>query len=286
MISQDEVYKKKIEENVRFIMKVVKYAVLFILILFFLFGSFGKIDAGERGIKTRFGKVITTLDPGLYFKIPFIEKVTKINIQTYSLADSLASASFDLQDVNIAVVVNYHLDTSGASILDVYTQYGSAESYYSKVINPLITSTVKAAVSQYTAAEQIQKRAELTNKVLAALQESFKDKNVVLEKVDITNITFSSAFTKAIEEKVTAVQNAETQKNKLEQIRYESQQKILAAEAEAKSIQLKSQAASNEKYVSLKRLEVQEKAIEKWNGAGCTSYCGLESSTGLLINSR
>ena len=49
------------------------------LILFFC--SFKTIKSGEIGLKTRFGKITeTSLKEGINFKIPFIEKITKINI--------------------------------------------------------------------------------------------------------------------------------------------------------------------------------------------------------------
>ena len=46
----------------------------------------------------------------------------------------------------------------------------------------------------------------------------------------------------------------------------EAEQKVATAKAEAESIRLQSEAASNEKYVSLKRLEVELEWAKKWNG--------------------
>ena len=50
--------------------------------------------------------------------------------------------------------------------------------------------------------------------------------------VSLTDFQFSSAFSTAIEAKVTAEQQALEAKNKLEQIRHEAQQQIIQAEAE------------------------------------------------------
>ncbi len=41
---------------------------------------------------------------------------------------------------------------------------------------------------------------------------------------------------------------------------------IEKAKAEAESIRLQSSAANNDKYVELKRLEVQQEFAKKWNG--------------------
>lgn len=247
-----------------FVVKIVKRVVIGIVVFVTLWGTFGVIDAGERGVKTRLGAVVGSIEPGPFFKIPFIEKVTKLDVRTQSLtADKsapLSSASNDLQDTKLSVVVNYHIDPS--TVVTIYQQYGSAQVYYTNIVEPLIVGTVKATASQYTASDQIQKRLEMSARALSALQEAFQGKNVIIEKADITDISFSDAFTQSIEAKVTAVQNAETAKNKLEQIKFEAQQTIETAKAQAEAIRIQASAINSQggaDYVALQ-------AIAKWNG--------------------
>ena len=52
------------------------------LLIILFFGSFGTINAGERGVKTRLGAVVGVIEPGFYFKIPFIEKVSRMEVKT------------------------------------------------------------------------------------------------------------------------------------------------------------------------------------------------------------
>lgn len=264
--------------------KIVTHAIIGLVVLIFIFGSFGTVSAGERGVKVRLGSIQGMVEPGLYFKLPIIEKVIKMDVRTQSLtaskAEPLSAASNDLQDTRLAVVVNYHVKPE--SVVDIYRQYGSADTYYHNVVEPLIVATVKATASQYTAAEQIQKRLEMSARALTALNTAFEGKNVAIEKADITDVSFSDSFTQAIEAKVTAVQQAEAAKNKLEQVKFEAQQTIEKAKAEAEAIQIQAQAINSQggrDYVELQR-------INKWKGDGCTSYCGLEASTGLLISPK
>jgi len=244
--------------------KMAVHAVIALIVLILLFNTFGTVNAGERGVKTRLGAVVGIVPQGFYTKIPFIEHVVKMDVRTQTFRSTaeapLMAASNDLQDVRLAVVVNYHIDP--ATVADIFAQYGSADKYYDQVVAPLVISTVKAVASNYTAADQIQKRSEMTSVAQSELLKAFEGKNVFIEKLDITNIAFSDAFTQAIEAKVTAVQNAEAQKNKLEQIKYEAEQKVVAATAEAESQRIQSQslaAQGGEDYVNLK-------AIEKWDG--------------------
>ncbi len=244
--------------------KIALHTILLLVASIVLFGSFGVVGAQERGVKVRLGVVHGAVNPGLYFKLPLIEKVVKMDVKTQSLEATketpLSAASNDLQDTKLAVVINYHIDP--ATVENIYVQYGDADTYYSKVVEPLIIATVKATASQYTAAEQIQKRLDMQAKALFALESAFEGKNVVIEKADITDVSFSPEFTHAIEAKVTAVQQAEAAKNKLEQVKYEAQQQIETAKATAESQRIQAQslaAQGGSDYIQLK-------AIEKWNG--------------------
>lgn len=255
--------------------KIIASFVLVVIGITVVFGSFGTIGAGERGVKTRLGAVVGAIEPGLYFKLPLIEKVRTMDVRTQSLVASkeapMSAASNDLQDTKLAVVVNYHINPT--TVTEIYQQYGSADTYYANVVEPLIVGTVKATASQYTAAEQIQKRLDMSTKALEALQTAFEGKNVIIEKADITDVAFSDSFTQAIEAKVTAVQNAEAAKNKLQQVQYEADQRIAQARGEAEAIKIQAQAINSQGGADY----VQLQAIKQWKGDVPTYVMGANS---------
>lgn len=232
--------------------------------LIVIFGSFGTVDAGERGVHTRFNKVVGMKESGLYFKLPIVDSVKKFNIKTqvvsYEREEPLEAASKDLQAISIATVVNYHLDPSSVGL--IYTQYGKEDIFETNVIRPTVRDTVKAVASQYTTEELVTKRPEFTEAVRVKLNERLADNFVVVEQVNITNFAFSPSFQAAIDAKSTAEQNALAAKNKLAQSEYEAAQRVAQAKGEAEAIKIQSQAINSqggEDYVNLK-------AIEKWNG--------------------
>lgn len=252
------------EEEIKVVSRVVKWGLVAFVAVVLLVGSMGIVDAGERGVRTRLGNVVGIVEPGLYFKIPFFEKVHKMSVRTqtviYERENPLASASSDLQDVSIASVTNYHVEPN--KVGDIYIQYKTLEAFEESVIRPAVRDTVKAIASQYTAADLVTKRPEFAAKVAFTLNERLSDTYVIVEQSNITDLQFSESFSRAIEAKVTAVQEAEAAKNKLEQIKYEAQQTIETAKAtaEAQRIQAQSLAAQGgEDFVALK-------AIERWNG--------------------
>lgn len=255
--------------------KIISHILLVVVFLVFIFGSFGTVDAGDRGVKVRLGNVVGTVEPGLYFKFPFIDQIHSIDVRTqgviYERENPLTAASSDLQDVSVAVVTNYHVDPN--KVVELYKQYRTLQNHEEIVIRPIVRDTVKAISAQYEAGQLVTKRQEFAEKVAQKLNERLNGAFIVVEQSNITDIKFSPEFTKAIESKVTAVQNAEAAKNKLEQIKYEGQQTIVSAQAQAEAIKIQAQAINSQggaDYVALQK-------IKTWDGHSCVSYCGLDA---------
>lgn len=244
--------------------KMIAHAVIGLLLIITFFSGFGIIDEGERGIRVRLGNVVAVEEPGLYFKIPFLEAMPVISVRTqsviYERENPLTSASSDLQDVSIASVTNYHLDPS--KVADVYRQYKTLAAFEESVIRPRVRDTVKTEASAFTAGELITKRSEFADNVARTLGSRLADSPVIVEQSNITDIQFSASFSAAIEEKVTAVQQAEAAKNQLERVKYEAEQRVVQAEAEAEAIRIQAEAVTSQGGKDY----VQLKAIEKWNG--------------------
>lgn len=244
--------------------KVVAKAVLGAIVLILFLSSWGIIDEGERGVRVRAGNVVGTVDPGIYFKIPLFEVVRKISVRTHSVIyereNPLTAASSDLQDVDVATVTNYHVDPS--KVEQVYTQYRTLEAFEESVIRPRVRDTVKAVSSQYTAGELVTKRPEFAEKVASTLNQRLQDTYIIVEQTNVTDIQFSESFSAAIEEKVTAVQQAEAAKNQLEKVKFEAEQRVVQAEAEAEAIRIQAQAVTQQGGKDY----VQLQAIEKWDG--------------------
>jgi regulator of protease activity HflC (stomatin/prohibitin superfamily) len=99
------------------------------------------------------------------------------------------------------------------------------------VIKPNIEETLKATTALYRAEELITKRAEVKSTFDEILAERLSVFNIDVVSVSLTDFQFSPSFSAAIEEKVTAEQEALKAKNVLERIRYEAQQQIIQAEA-------------------------------------------------------
>ena len=180
----------------------------------------------------------------------------------------------------IGVVVNYHINP--LKVESIFAQYSSVNNYQTNVIEPVIREVVKSTSAKYTAEELVTKRAEFSDRVNTLLTEQFTSKDAILERFSVTNFEFSKAFSQAIEAKVTATQNAEAAKNKLEQIKFEAQQTIEKAKAEAEAIRIQAQAINSQGGADFVAL----KAVEKWNGQLPIQMIPGQSVPFINVNSR
>jgi len=222
-----------------------------------LFSGFGTVGAGERGVRLRFSAVTgDVLDEGLYFQIPFVERVVTMSVQIEKDEASADAASKDLQSVSTRVAVNYHLDPSRVD--SVYQEF--RDEYQTRIIEPSIQEAVKSAIALYTAEELITKRTDVREAIKMNVKEKIEPNGIILDELNIVDFAFSNSFNIAIEKKVTAEQEAFAAQNKLEQVKFEAQQQIEDAKGKAEAIRIEAEALKKSPAV------LELRALEKWNG--------------------
>lgn len=214
--------KKKPEATRDKVGGMVGITVGIILILVgIILGSFTTIPAGHRGVVVRFSAVTgTVLEEGLQTKLPFIDSVVKMSIQTQKYEADAASASRDLQDVSTTIALNYKLDPGQAA--EVYRTLGNE--YIDRIAAPAIQETIKQVTARYAAEDLILRRDEVKNDITTTLSARLLERGIITEAVSITEFQFSTTFTAAIEAKVGAEQAVFEARNKLERVKVEAQQ--------------------------------------------------------------
>ena len=254
----------------KLIRRLVLFIILGILALIVLFSTFDIVPAGFRGVRLTMGAVEeTVLSEGLNFKIPFVQDIIHVDarVKKYTVQGG-TSASKDMQSITTNVVLNYRVD--GASVDELYKNLSL--NYEDTIIAPAISECIKSITSQYTAEETITRRSEISAQIKALLQERLQDKYIFIDSLNITDLTFSEAFDKAIEEKQVAEQNALKAKYDLERIKTEAEQAVIKAKGEAEAMEIKNSAITDE--------IIELEFLEKWDGKMPTYYGGDE---GLLL---
>jgi len=217
----------------------------------------GTIGAGERGVQLRFGAVTgKVFDEGLYFRIPFIESVHKMDVRIQKDEVVASAASKDLQIVTSKIALNYHLDPNAVD--KIWQEVG--KDYNSRIIAPSIQEAVKAESAKFTAEELIIKREEVKEQIKANLTIRLRERSIIVDEFNIIEFEFSQAFNEAIEAKVTAEQLKLKADRDLDRIVIEAEQKVADAKGKAEALRIEAVALRQNPQV------VELRWIEKWDG--------------------
>ena len=252
--------------NEKRVVKIVVWIFILIALITVAFASFENIQEGERGVVTRFDKLVRIEEPGIVVVPPFVYDIIPMSVRIVKLEAHSEASSKDLQDVTTDLAVQYQVIDTVENITRIFKVYKS--DIDKTVVEPAIQEATKSATAKYSAEELITKRPEVKKDIIETLAKRLELEGLRLSNVDIVNFRFSPAFNQAIEQKVKAEQDALTAKNKLEQVKYEAEQKVAKAEAEAKRIELEalSLRANGEDIIAKIIAEAQLEAARRWNG--------------------
>ena len=242
--------------------KVLIISIIVIALITFI-SSITTIPTGYVGVKTRFGQVQeTVINEGLNFKLPFIEKIIRIDCKTQKCEYIMESSSKDLQKIsNIKIAVNYNVNKEKAN--ELYKNIGTK--FDTIIVEPAIFESVKQGMSQYTAEELITRRSEVSSVITTLLKDKLETRGITITALNIIDLNFSAEFDAAIERKQITEQQTQQAKYELEKALVENEKKIANAQAEAEVMKLQN-AQITEQTLKLKELEIKEQLIEKWNG--------------------
>lgn len=224
---------------------------------------------------TRFGGVTgRVLDPGLNFKIPFIERTKTIVTQksiyetTTDTKQKGSQANYkdypvdtntsDGQRVDVFYTIRFSADPSKASWL--VSELGGMDQAVEKIVKAESRIWVRTIPREYKANDLYTGSGvvEVQNKIYEVLYPKFSDNGLILDSVGIREIQFSEEYITAVERKQIEEVNIETESNRALQAEKRKEATILDAEAQAESQRLQRESISD---------QVLEKIwIEKWNG--------------------
>jgi prohibitin 1 len=129
--------------------------------------------------------------------------------------------------------------------------------YDERVLPSIGNEVLKAIVAQFDAAELITQREAVSNRIRTDLLRRAQEFNIALEDVSITHMTFGREFTRAVEQKQIAQQDAERARFIVEKAEQERQANVIRAEGEAESADIISRAVAKagDGLIQIRRIE-------------------------------
>ncbi len=240
------------------IKRYVTVAITGAVVAFLLLNSVYNVSEQQQAVVTQFGRVIDIKTAGMYFKIPFIQEVDKVDTTTHGIPIGSTTSTGTESDGEHDAEAYYNeseslMITSDFNFvnIDFYLEYrvSSPEKYLYEAENPelilrnLAQAAIRQTVVNYSVDEVMttgkgQIQAEVRDKLVASL-------NDVQIGIEVVNLTIqdveppTDAVIAAFKDVENAKQGADTAINGAKQ--YQSEQ-LPAADAEADKIMQEAEA--------------------------------------------
>lgn len=188
--------------------------------------------------------------------------------------ESFTASSSEGKAMTIDLTFTYQYQTE--NVTNIFTKFKgqSGKEVRDSFIKPNIVSWTKEVIARYKVSDVLgEERANINLALTEYLAEKFENYGITISNVSLINIDVDEETRQAINAKITAQQNAETQainnQTNIEKAEAEAKVKLTQAQAEAdaKKIQAEAEAEANELLQkSLTDKILRQEYIDKWNG--------------------
>lgn len=247
--------EKAKRDQIKKIINIAKIVFIAIVCLNVVFRGFYTVSEQEQAVVTQFGKVVQRNSAGLYFKIPFIQKVHKVDTTVKGMTigynydgsnDEENGESYGNESESLMITSDFNFIN-----IDFYLEYRVSDpikylynsSSPSKILRNMAQAAIRTTVSGYTVDSVMttgknQVQADIKEKLIKELT----DNNIGLEVINLS----IQDVTPPTSEIVTAFKSVETAKQEMETAKtnaekYKNEQ-LPSAEADADSIKQQAEA--------------------------------------------
>ncbi|MCJ7588769.1 MAG: SPFH domain-containing protein, partial [Candidatus Aminicenantes bacterium] len=193
----------------------------------------------------------------LHTIVPFVDTIVRYPTikKTYEAADDpgtsradypdiiISALTSDGQQIKVGITARFMIQPGKAAW--ILQNLGTEQEYVEKVVKTEIRGSGRRVPTKFAAYDLYTKKSYEAQQVLYdEISPKFDKNGLILDELVLRNITFTPEYAKTLEEKQIALENITTEKNKLEQEKIRKEQKIVAAEADARSIDIRQAALS------------------------------------------
>jgi membrane protease subunit HflC len=220
--------------------------IVFSLVLGFF--SAYTVNEGENALVLRLGKIVTVsgenkplvLQPGIHFRIPFVDHVRIFDTRVQELATSPSQPLTVVTKEQTYLVVEYFAKWRISDLPRFYTSTGGSVSWAETLLEQRLNDIVRAEFGKYTSAQAIaSNRAAMVTAIKEEANHIGKDQGIYVIDVRIQQITLpkdvmDSVFKRmAMERKQFAEAKRAEGMEKSEEIKALADQKVTVIQAQA-----------------------------------------------------
>ena len=233
------------QNDAKTVLRVVKIVVTVLVILILGFNCYYTIGEQEQAVVTTFGKAEAVSTPGLHFKVPFIQKVTKVDTTIKGLSIGYdVNTNMSIEDESLMITSDYNFVN-----VDFFLEYKVSDPikalYASEnpvlILKNMAQGCIRSVIGSYDVDSVITTgKSEIQSKIREVLMAQLEEKDMGIQLVNLSIQDAEPPTTEVIEAfkaVETAKQGKETAINNAK--KYRSEQ---LPQAEAQVDQVKKQA--------------------------------------------
>jgi regulator of protease activity HflC (stomatin/prohibitin superfamily) len=222
-----------------------------VLVIFAILNSYTIVQAGSVAVVKRLGEVVSVFEPGLNWKIPFIDETIVYRTQdiVYETSDNpdnssadytdfeVDTATSDGQQISARYTVRFRIKPQEAA--NIVNNLGTEQEVVEKIVKQNSRVWVRTLLRNFSANQLYSGDIQgAQNEIASQLSSDFETEGLELVFFGLRQIGFTEAYKNAVELKQIEAENIITKQNLAEQAKFVKQRTITEAEAEAEKQRL------------------------------------------------
>jgi len=265
--------------------KLLRIALVLVVVVFLLPSMFTYVEPGHVGIlihRAGGGVDETPLGPGLHFRNPLLSAIEEypVYMQTLVLTrepnegspnnDEINVNSKEGQPLSLDVAMSFEIDPN--KVPDLYQTFRTD---IASIQHGYVKQTIRQALQEVIGDEAIAdimgpKKAETVSRAQGLLQQRLAPYGIMVKQFTLNEFRAPQSVIEAINTKNVMQQQALTAQNELQKNEFQARGDSIKAAGRAKAILAEAEAQARANRLlseSLTPTLVQDRLIEKWNGA-------------------
>ncbi|MCO6451278.1 MAG: hypothetical protein J5I90_10875 [Caldilineales bacterium] len=221
-------------------------AFLVVILMLAILNSYTIVQAGSVAVVKRLGRVVNVFEPGLNWKIPFVDETIVYRTQeiVYETSDDpnfsdadyadfqVDTATSDGQQITARYTVRFRIKPQEAA--NIVNNLGTEEEVVEKIVKQNSRVWVRTLLRNFTANQLYSGDIRgAQDEITEQLESDFAAEGLELVFFGLRQIGFTEAYKQAVENKQIEAENIITKQNLARQAQFEKERVITEAEAEA-----------------------------------------------------
>ncbi|MBC8223783.1 slipin family protein [Candidatus Bathyarchaeota archaeon] len=161
-----------------------------VVIAMILAGSLYIVKQWEKAAVLRLGKIIGTVEPGLHFRVPIIDTVTKVDMRTQTV-DLKGQSAITKDNISVGVdAVVFMTIESPEKIITQIVNYRDAVSKYAQ-------TAIRNIIGQYDLDDLLESREEIAVKLKEEIDKLAKDWGIDVTRAGLQDISLPEDMKRA-----------------------------------------------------------------------------------------